>query len=86
MDVEDDFPRHDEVMVEREGVKREVHHALNRIFDRYEPTIDLTRRDCVEYVRDGSHRNKFTVREVALSAKRLLGEGAEWAKERDAQS
>ena len=25
------------------------------IFDRYETTIDLTRRDCVEHVRDGSH-------------------------------
>ena len=86
MDVEDNFPRHDEVMVERKGVKCEVDHALDRIFDRYETTIDLTRRDCVEHIRNGSHRKKFTVREVALSAKRLLGEGTEWAKERDAQS
>ena len=78
-------PRHDEIMVERKVIKCEVHHALNRIFDRYETTIDLTRRDCVEHVGDGSHR-KFTVREVVLSAKRLLGEGTEWAKERDAQS
>ena len=61
----------------------EVDHALDRIFDRYETTIDLTRRDCVEHIRNSSHRNKFTVREVALSAKRLLGEGTEWAKERD---
>ena len=36
MDVEDDFPRHDEVMVERKGVKCEVDHALDRVFDRYE--------------------------------------------------
>ena len=62
------LPRHDEVMVERKGVKCEVDHAIDRIFGRYKTTIDLTRRDCVER-QNSSHRNKFPAREVALSAK-----------------
>ena len=85
MDVEHDFTGDDEVVIEGESIEGEVHHALDRVLNRYETEVDVAVGHGVEHIGNGAHRQQLPRRKVALGAQRLLGEGAERPEERDTE-
>jgi hypothetical protein len=83
LDVEHYVASDDQVVVERQGVEREVHHALDRVLDRHEPDTDLAGGDGVENVRHRPVGDQLTGGKVRLGAHRLLGERPERPEEPD---
>ena len=76
VDVEHDLAHDHQIVVERQGVEREVHHPFDRILDRHEAEIDLVAADGVEHIGDRAIRDQLTVGQIGLRPQRLLGERA----------
>ena len=81
LDVDDDLALDQQVVIERQGVLREVDHALDRVLDRHHPEIDLALLDGVEHVGDGAIRDVLGGVQIGLGAQCLLGERAERPEE-----
>ena len=83
LDVEDDLAGDQQVVVERQGVLREVDDALDRVLDRHDAAVDLAAGDGVEHVGHGRVGDGLGGGEVGLRPQRLLGERAERPEEPD---
>lgn len=83
LDVEDDFPLNQEVVVKDQGILGEVDGALDGVLNGNEPIFGLTTLDCIENVWNGGVGDALQDGEVWLAEQSLFGEGACRSKERD---
>jgi hypothetical protein len=80
-DVEHHLALDEQVVIEGEGILREIHHPLDRVLDGHESCFHLARLYGVEDVRYSAVRHVCNSAEIRLADECLLGKGAGRTKE-----
>ena len=85
LDIKDDFPLNQQIVVERQRILREIDESLDGIFDRNKTGVDQPGFHRVKNFWHVPKRHKLARREIGLGQQCLFGESAKRTEKSDAR-